>query len=253
LNRTPVSTDVGPVPFGRYIKAIREQKGIDLETVSGALKVSTRQLSLIEAEDHDELPDEVYVKGLLRAYADYIGIDPEDLIDRYRINRAASSPRPPSPGFYRKREKRALTRMFFFLFLLAAISGAAIAVFYKYEAVLEPPEAADRPPALKGPAYREALPARAAEGKLVLVMDAVEKTWIRINIDGEESLEYLLRPKDHVELEADSHYIMRIGNAGGLKMRLNGRPVHIPGKSGEVVSLKLPQPSDARERNPDAE
>ena len=278
------NTDSSPVSFGRYIRAIRIQKGIDLQTVSDALKVTLHKLSLIEAEDHEELPDDIYVKGILRAYADYIGIDADDLLDRYEINRSACIKHSKSPSRAMGRRERMLPRMLLSLLLLACIGGASIAIFYQSNALMPEgflPDSVQTPTAqrtgenaasrtqdkaLPEPSKREAAaqelargpaeqPAaqpeagyqagygdQAAAGKLVLTIDAVAKTWIKINIDGEEPLEYLLRPKDHVELEADSHYSMLIGNAEGLRMHLNGRPVQVPGKAGEVVTMELPRP-----------
>ncbi|MFO7840081.1 MAG: helix-turn-helix domain-containing protein [Desulfosalsimonadaceae bacterium] len=236
------------ISFGRYIKAIREQKGIRLSDVAESLKVSLHKLSLIESEDHQELPDAIYVKGMLRAYADFIGIDPADLIDRYEISRAAYEAESPAYGKKGPGWGKVLPRMILALLLLAGICTLSIAGFYYWSrlpAFDSVPDSGSGPAAEKAadqlsPKAKSLPPKQADRGKLVLVIDAVEKTWIKINIDGEEPLEYLLRPKDHVELEADSHYSMVIGNAAGLQMQLNGTPVEIPGKSGDVVAIELP-------------
>ena len=272
-------TDSSPVSFGRYIRAIRIQKGIDLKTVSDALKVTLHKLSLIEAEDHEELPDDIYVKGILRAYADYIGLDADDLIDRYEINRSAYINRSESPSRGMRRREKMLPRMLLSLLLLACIGGASVALFYQSDAIkpdtikpdagqtrtvkprgetgaagsAEPsgraaavqrqaPSPAEAPAGQPEAALQAGPGDQSATGKLVLTIDAVAKTWVKINIDGEEPLEYLLRPKDHVELEADSHFSMLIGNAAGLRMHLNDRPVQVPGQAGEVVTLELPRP-----------
>ena len=266
-------TDSSPVSFGRYIRAIRIQKGIDLKTVSEALKVTLHKLSLIEAEDHEELPDDIYVKGILRAYADYIGIDADDLIDRYEINRSAYNQRTESPSPGMRGRGKMLSRMLLPLLLLACIGIVSVAIFYQSAAV-EPDSGQTDPAKQAGrnaaaDAAEKAVPSgqktagkapgelpkeqpaaalqsgpgdQSSPGKLVLIIDAVARTWIKINIDGEEPLEYLLRPKDHVELEADSHFSMLIGNAAGLRMHLNGKPVEVPGKAGEVVTMELPRP-----------
>jgi len=253
LNINRSNPDLSPVSFGRYVKAIREQKGIDLKTVSEALKVSVNKLTHIEAEDHEQLPDEIYVKGILRSYAGYIGIDPDDLIDRYEINRSAYMPRANAFATQAQQRNKMLLRMFFPLLLLAAIGGISIGLFYHWD-VFQAAEPADERPAMSHqPETTTAEPGNKTPGKLVLVIETIEKTWIKINIDGEEPLEYLLRPKDHVELEADSRIKMLIGNAGGLEMRLNGVPVDVPGKSGEVVSLELSKPSENENRTSNAE
>lgn len=238
LNKNSFNPDFRPVAFGRYIKAIRVQKGIDLQTVSEEIRVSLHQLYLIESEDHDELPDGEFVKRVLRAYAGFIGIDADDIIDRYEINRSAYFSGNRASSRKKLPDKKLLVRIFIGLLIGVGIGVVATGAYYGWSALAvneakkeyASPEKAIAAPSADHP----------ESNRLVLTIDAVEETWIKINIDGEESLEYLLSPKDHVELEADSHYHMLIGNAGGLKMKLNGEPVDIGGKSGEVVTLELP-------------
>lgn len=242
MNENRFKSCLRPVSFGRYIRAIRIQKGIKLQTVADDIGINLHQLYLIETEDHDELPNTDFVKEVLRSYADYIEIDADDLIDRYEINRSVAS---PSRRSVKRKERSGLTSLFPRLFLalvaVLAIGGVLSAsVYYGWQSLFDQ----DNQSEATSPREASAAPNRqAAESEsLVLTIDATEKTWIKINIDGEEPLEYLLRPKDHVELEAGSHYHMLVGNAGGLEMRLNGEPVKINGKSGEVVTLELPRP-----------
>jgi hypothetical protein len=59
-------------------------------------------------------------------------------------------------------------------------------------------------------------------------------------MDEQGSIEDNLHFGDQMELEAATGFNLLIGNAGGLKITLNGKPVSIPGKSGEVVTIELP-------------
>jgi len=68
---------------GRYLKTARLEKGIDLDTISNETKIGLDKLDSIENDDHTRLPSEVYVKGFIRAYAQAIGVDAEDAIERY--------------------------------------------------------------------------------------------------------------------------------------------------------------------------
>ncbi|MBS3758840.1 MAG: DUF4115 domain-containing protein [Desulfobacterales bacterium] len=234
--------DLIPVSCGRYIKAIRVQMRIDLQTVSEALGVSLHQLHLIESEDHEELTDEDFVKDTLRAYAHFIGIDAEDIIDRFEIGRAAyTSGRRAGQkklGLGAQNLKRALLTVC----LLAGISLLLMTAFYGWQSFSGGDERRTEAPSASSPKTAAAAPVaeESAAESLVLTIDAIEKTWIEINMDGQEQLKYLLSPKDHVELEAGKYYHMLIGNAAGLKIKLNGEPVDIPGNRGEVITLELP-------------
>ena len=70
--------------FGQYLQAIRTEKRISLETVSEETRIRLETLMQIEQEDHENLPDEVFVKGFLRAYAKAIGANGDEAIRRYR-------------------------------------------------------------------------------------------------------------------------------------------------------------------------
>ena len=73
-----------------------------------------------------------------------------------------------------------------------------------------------------------------------LVVEAKENTWMKIIVDGQHTKEYNLKPGDRIVVDAESKYNILIGNAGGIRMNLNDKPVPSPGKSGQVVNIVLP-------------
>ena len=243
-----MNSDSSSMSFGRYLKAIRIQQKIPIEAVADEIRISLRQLSLIEAEDHERLPDEVYVKGILRAYAKCIGVDADDIIDRYLINRSVFHQSRKAEADLLNSGRKVLFRLLISLGLLAIIIVLSIYMIYGYqtnqprEIGFDKPKVADN----KTHAEREIKPAPVSSAermdeKLFLEIDAVEDTWIKVVIDGLESVEYSMHPRDHIELEASSRINMLVGNAGGVKMYLNEKPVDIQGKSGEVVNIELTQ------------
>jgi cytoskeleton protein RodZ len=75
---------------------------------------------------------------------------------------------------------------------------------------------------------------------LVLQITAVEDTWIKVIIDNKDPKEYNLSADEHMEIEASAGYNILIGNAAGLVLKLNEKPIPISGKTGEIVSIQLP-------------
>jgi hypothetical protein len=88
------------------------------------------------------------------------------------------------------------------------------------------------PPTLK--------PAPPAGPPHILMVSATENTWLKVVTDQGIPAEYNLKAGEHLKLEARSTYNLLIGNAGGVKLNLNNKPVNVPGKRGEVVNLHLP-------------
>jgi len=83
--------------LGEVLRAAREAKGVDLPRVERETKIRERYLSALERGDYRELPGSVYTKGFLRNYGAYLGLDPEYLIDLYRLETTAVVDRPSAP------------------------------------------------------------------------------------------------------------------------------------------------------------
>ncbi len=73
-----------------------------------------------------------------------------------------------------------------------------------------------------------------------LTIDTIEETWLKIIVDDQQAKQYRLNPGDHIELEGSRNFNLLIGNAGGIRLRLNGKAVALSGKSGQVVNIQLP-------------
>lgn len=76
--------------------------------------------------------------------------------------------------------------------------------------------------------------------KYNLNLVATETVWIQVLIDNKEKKEITLNPGDTVSYDADSSFVLLIGNAGGVKVNFNGKMLDRLGESGKVVRLKLP-------------
>ena len=72
--------------FGSYLRRHRKLRGVSLEEISSVTKIPQRYLRALEEDDQGELPDEVFVKGYIRAYAGSIGADVNELLIAYDEN-----------------------------------------------------------------------------------------------------------------------------------------------------------------------
>jgi helix-turn-helix protein/uncharacterized protein DUF4115 len=69
--------------FGEKLRRQREQRGIALDQIANATKISTRMLRALEEEHFDQLPGGVFNKGFVRAYARHVGLNEEEAIGDY--------------------------------------------------------------------------------------------------------------------------------------------------------------------------
>ena len=71
--------------FGDELKRARELREISVREVSEATKISVRYLEALERNDFTDLPGGVYRQGFVRAIAQYIGVDGDDLYNAYLL------------------------------------------------------------------------------------------------------------------------------------------------------------------------
>jgi cytoskeletal protein RodZ len=69
--------------FGEDLKKAREAKGVALEAIANATKISTRYLQAVEQEQFDQLPGGVFRRSIVRSYARAAGLDEEVWVKRY--------------------------------------------------------------------------------------------------------------------------------------------------------------------------
>ncbi len=74
---------------------------------------------------------------------------------------------------------------------------------------------------------------------LSLLLRAGEETWVSLQTDDQAEKEMTFKPGDAVSVQASNRIRIKLGNAGGLDLTLNGRPLGKFGKSGEVVTLVI--------------
>ncbi|MGZ8564233.1 MAG: helix-turn-helix domain-containing protein, partial [Candidatus Limnocylindria bacterium] len=89
-------TEREPTKLGEVLRTAREAKFIDLARVERDTKIRVHYLAALERGDYRELPAAVYTKGFLRNYGLYLGLDPEYLVDLYRLESGSAVDRPMS-------------------------------------------------------------------------------------------------------------------------------------------------------------
>ena len=90
LDNGPGGGQIGPL-----LEKKRLERGLSLKEVEQATKIRTRYLEGLEREDPTSLPDPVYARGFLKTYANFLGLDGEQLSREFRDHRAPRRERQP--------------------------------------------------------------------------------------------------------------------------------------------------------------
>src|SRR3546814_703503 len=69
---------------GHSLRVVRERRGLQLADVSARLRIRRPYLEAIESGHFTELPGAVYINGFLRQYAEFLGLDAEQVLKTYQ-------------------------------------------------------------------------------------------------------------------------------------------------------------------------
>ncbi len=94
------------VEFGKYLTQQRELRGMSREDVAAATKIPPSLISALESGQVERLPTRIFVVNYIKAYAQVIGLSPEEALLRYEeVDKAVPAPTPAA--LERERRKRA--------------------------------------------------------------------------------------------------------------------------------------------------
>jgi len=231
--------------FGRYLQAIRVEKRISLDQVAEETRIAVRNLEAIDREDPQGLPPKAFLKGFLRAYAKAVGADGDEAVRRYDEYRMMTREtedvgRQPERARFGMRWKLCAALALLLILIVGSIlvwQWVSPPHIETAPIAAEPGAVSPEPPPVDSAQNRPAPPAAPPH---ILMVSATENTRLKVVTDQGIPAEYNLKAGEHLKLEARSTFNLLIGNAGGIKLNLNNKPVNVPGKRGEVVNLHLP-------------
>lgn len=308
--------------LGEYLKSQREAKGVTLLEISEKTRITLKILQALENDEKANLPGEAFVKGFLKTYAKFLGLDPADLLARYNQSHKVGG--NPVDSYKReviedigdeKSKKPLMYALLFFMIaglFYVAYSEKNNSLIDKYlpepqeeikveapvatealpepvnvapvapldviapppatappielpaeetkatapaETAVKPPAdetnksapdekaAESAPPKKEAPAKKEPPPERtvapvAGEHKIVFKAEAM--VWLRIQIDDEKAYEVILKEGEIYSKSAKNKFKLKIGNAGKLNIKLDGKNLGHLGKEKEVKEVTLP-------------
>ena len=254
-------TESVPLTFGEELRRERVIREISLEEISAATKISLRLLTALEASDIAKLPAATFTRGFIRAYARHLGLDPEEMVNAYLqdiksgVTVEALSPKKgrPRSRFLRGRRATAgtivgsVTTILLLLGLIASPERRPLPSRPRVAAPVEP--VAFKNVSLSSepaPAIREEPapidPPRNPVAQVLLLLECDEDSWAKLTADGETVFSGLIRRGETRRFAAREGFRLTLGNAGGVRVTVDGRALDRLGGAGEVVR-DLPLPS----------
>jgi cytoskeleton protein RodZ len=70
--------------IGQALREEREARNISIEEIASATKIVPRYLEALEADRLEQMPGGFFIRGIIRTYAKSVGLDPEEVLNRYK-------------------------------------------------------------------------------------------------------------------------------------------------------------------------
>jgi len=209
--------------IGNSLREARVRQGLDYPQVELATKIRAKYLRALEDEQFGVLPAQPYVKGFMRTYAEFLGLDGQLYVDEYNSRFVSdgfddvATRRVASPRVHRDRgiERKVL------LLALAGIAAltALVIVAWKFGG------GGTGAPAV---VTQQQAPAPAAHGlKLTGVGDGTYVEVRRSSSTGSVLLQATL-PRGKVERVAGTRFWLFVRRPAGVRVSLSGKAVALP-------------------------
>ncbi|HOJ92184.1 MAG TPA: DUF4115 domain-containing protein [Dictyoglomaceae bacterium] len=233
--------------LGEYFKEERLKKGIDLKEISQKTKISLRYLEAIENDDFDKVSiSDFYKKGVVRKYANYLGLDESEILERYRSQYGEEK-----EVFVETSKKQNECKWQYIVYLFIAV--IVFLTFYlttnydsqKPEYV--PSESQNNNIAFSEvdtytPAVEIYTPTVESTEEIytsTIKVVAIDRTWMRVTYEDEVIYEGILNAGD-IKIWTYSPLLFHVGNAGGIEVFYNDESLGVLGRKGEVLKKQIP-------------
>lgn len=261
--------------LGNKLQTARETQGFTLEQMASRTRITESHLRALEADSPEQLPERVFTKGFVRAYARALGLDEEECLRSFEEDSASFYQKEGEEirkrflrkqGIQKERTRRA--RVVLLVGGLLLLGGLVLlqqqspskSIFPRFsQQPIEPPldasivsnrepdpetEAAGTPAesevddgaSTSSESSPDSAPVSTTDSEnVVLEIRTLDTTWAVIRSDQDKPEEVLLRAGEVLRRRARDGFLLTLGNAGGVEVRLNGQLQGPFGESGVVV------------------
>jgi hypothetical protein len=233
-------TGIGPA-----LRKARLHRGKSLEEASRETRIGPHYLQALEREEFDALLGEVYVRGFLRTYATYLGLNPDRVLAVYSRSAAGPSPFPPAPpvpasrlpvqdGHPSLRSRLSLRLVGVVGVVILGLLAVGLGLFSRSGVAPGSAPLPSEPPSVE-----------ALAPTVTVAVEALEPVELVVGLDGVEST-YSLREGEARSFEAADEVSIRLERGETVRLTVNGHPVGIPGEDGAPFEDSF-GPGDFRE------
>jgi hypothetical protein len=215
--------------IGNSLREARTRKGLDFSELEQGTKIRAKYLRALEDEAFDTLPSATYVKGFLRTYANYLGLDGQLYVDEYNVRygsgdevlerhvRSRSAPR----RLHQRRRRRFESNVVWLTLIGIAVVTALVIAAWRYGGSSTQRLPLSNP-AILAPVRQPGLLVQAVGGDSLLIVRRSSET-------GKQVWNGTLTAGETQRFNVRGGLWVYLGSPEYVRMRLNGREASVGG------------------------
>ncbi len=260
--------------IGRTLRETRERLGLTLEEAERTIRIRASLLGALERGEFDSLPSATQARGFLHNYAEFLGIDPEELLRQYDESKqpkrrrslvARGSSKPTDKKQARRRTRKpswfstdilVITTITLGVIVVLLWGGQklftnigsgddAAAVASSAGAISQPTATYTPSPAVSALADLTQLTTEEPTATSTLILNVLDQvnlqviaereSWVQVLVDGKEAFRGRMRAGEQYDYLGEERVELFTGNGGGIRVIFNGQNQGLMGYIGQVV------------------
>ena len=235
--------------IGNSLREARLRQGLDLPRIEEATKIRGKYLRALEEERFEVLPGETYVKGFLRTYADYLGLEGQLYLDEYNSRFMTAEEAPVAQSAAPKRRSRPVESNFVVVALAGIVAVTVLVVVGLREAGSDPQNEPPVVPATTGQTTTESqtdttagptqTPQKPAKPARLVITAVRGDCWMQVRaggVNGRLLFEGTVEQGQTQRFVKYKRLWLELGAPGNLNAKLNGRRLqNFPTRSSIIV------------------
>lgn len=239
--------------IGNALKNARLSKGISLEAAEESTKIRRKYLEALENDNFEVLPGKVYIKGFIKNYAIFLGLNPNTLISAYeemvRVapaenedeneraeDKLTSIEKPRRSGIWKIAAGLALAGLAVYIYL-PSLTGAGKKVTPPLPIKQDNQVTQDKTNG--GKAQNKPI-TRQGVNMVLNVTD--NRSWMYVEVDGKPEFTGFMASGQVKEFKGNERIVVKLGNAGVVEVEVNGQKMGVLGNFGQVVTKEFSAP-----------